>query len=453
MQLTRTNVADIIWPGIPSAQSSVLMGILLQMGQSEWLPSETLVNLQFQQINQLIHHARRTVPYYRDSFVKAGITEGQPLSTESWPAVPILSRNDLLEHREDLLSNALPRAHGTKLQRKTSGSSGRGLEITDSQLRQIFYHCNTLRFSLWQKRDLLRGYLAIRSGRFAENPLEVTEGATWGPPHSLVYITGPSTTIYHRMPIEQQAEILMKKNPGYLLAYPSNVTRLAHYFKEQGLGLPGLKLVTTYGETVLPETATACKETWGVDVADMYSSEEAGYIAVQCPQSDNYHCMSESILVEVLDENGKACQPGEIGKVVLTVLHNFAMPLIRYENLDYAEVGPPCECGRGLAVIKRIVGRKRNMARALDGGRFWPDLDSSIWSDNVYCNGLQLVQDKHDHITLRIEAEKPLGPEREDSLTKALGTALGQPYRFSVRYQQETLRHANGKYERFICQV
>ncbi|MFP6678041.1 MAG: hypothetical protein VB878_23340 [Pirellulaceae bacterium] len=159
------------------------------------------------------------------------------------------------------------------------------------------------------------------------------------------------------------------------------------------------------------------------------------------------------MLVEVIDDEGRPCEAGEIGRVVLTVLHNFSMPLIRYENQDYTEVGAPCACGRGLPVIKRILGRKRNKARAIDGRRFWTDLPPEIWSNFIGIDELQLVQDEPDHIELRIVAEQPLNETHESSLTAGLGRALGQPYRFSVRYQHETLRLANGKYERFICQV
>jgi phenylacetate-coenzyme A ligase PaaK-like adenylate-forming protein len=61
--------------------------------------------------------------------------------------------------------------------------------------------------------------------------------------------------------------------------------------------------------------------------------------------------------VEVLDEEGRPCAPGETGRVVATSLNNFAMPLIRYETGDTAEVGAPCPCGRGLPVLTRIMGR------------------------------------------------------------------------------------------------
>jgi phenylacetate-CoA ligase len=88
----------------------------------------------------------------------------------------------------------------------------------------------------------------------------------------------------------------------------------------------------------------------------MYSANETGYLALQCPLSGHYHVQSETVLVEVLDEVGRACRPGETGAVVVTPLQNFAMPLLRYSLGDFAEVGSPCACGRHLPVLKEILG-------------------------------------------------------------------------------------------------
>lgn len=75
--------------------------------------------------------------------------------------------------------------------------------------------------------------------------------------------------------------------------------------------------------------------------------------------------------MEILDENGKPCEPGELGRVVVTPLDNFAMPLIRYDIGDYAEVGKHCPCGRGLPVLKRIVGRVQDLVVLPSGERRW----------------------------------------------------------------------------------
>ena len=125
----------------------------------------------------------------------------------------------------------------------------------------------------------------------------------------------------------------------------------------------------TFGEILEPVCRATCQQVFGVKVVDMYSSQEVGYIALQCPEHEHYHVQAENLLVEVLAEDGRGCGPGEVGRVVVTTLHNFAMPLLRYDIGDYAEVGASCPCGRGLGVLTRILGRQRNLLVLPDGRR------------------------------------------------------------------------------------
>ena len=82
---------------------------------------------------------------------------------------------------------------------------------------------------------------------------------------------------------------------------------------------------------------------------------------------------SECAFIEVLRPDNTPCEPGEVGKVVASSLSNFATPMLRYENGDMAEVGESCPCGRGLHVLKRIIGRVRNMAVLPNGERLMPN--------------------------------------------------------------------------------
>lgn len=453
MKTPRSRISDIVWPGIPGEAESVLLAIQFQLEQSQWWSAETLAVHQFRQVECLFRHAYQTVPYYREILDQVSITPAEFVSPEQWSEIPLLTRDTLQNRPKDLLSRGLDSRHGKTFQKKTSGSTGRQLVVTDTSANHLFWMAITLRDHLWHRRDLNGSIVAIRSGRSAEDPLAVRDYKSWGPSTGKICQTGPSTVFYHLLSIDRQAELLRSRNPAYLLAYPSNVVRLAEFSRANNLVIPNLRQVLTYGESLLPETRSICKETWGVSVSDMYSCEEVGYIALQCPECSQYHCQSESVLVEVLDDSGQACRPGQIGKVVLTSLHNFAMPLIRYENLDYAEVGEPCPCGRGLPVLKRILGRKRNMALAEDGSRFWPQLPPKIWSTCGGIEGVQLIQDGFDHIEVCVVSERPLDDSREHVFASSLRDALGRPFRFSIHYQHEFPRHANGKFERFVCRI
>jgi phenylacetate-CoA ligase len=189
-------------------------------------------------------------------------------------------------------------------------------------------------------------------------------------------------------------------------------------------------------------------------VVDLYSSQEVGIIAAQCPESGLYHVMSEGVIVEVLNENGMPCLPGQIGSVVVTDLHNFATPLVRYGIGDYAEVGPACPCGRGLPTLKRIVGRERNMVLKPDGGRHWPLLGAHDFQAVAPIRQYQAIQRSLELIEIRLVADTPLNVAQEQQLSTLIHQALGYPFRLQfVYFKDEIPRSPGGKFEEFICQV
>jgi phenylacetate-CoA ligase len=173
---------------------------------------------------------------------------------------------------------------------------------------------------------------------------------------------------------------------------------------------------------------------------DIYSAQEVGYIALQCPRFEHYHVQAENLLVEILDEQDNSCEPGQIGRVIVSSLHNFAMPLIRYDIGDYAEAGAQCACGRRLPVLKRILGRVRNMLTLPDGRRRWPSFPSSAWSHVAPITQLQMVQKSRDAILLRVLAPRALSPEQGARLFTALQACLGHPFRMEIEQVDELWR-------------
>jgi phenylacetate-CoA ligase len=187
-------------------------------------------------------------------------------------------------------------------------------------------------------------------------------------------------------------------------------------------------------------------------VHDIYCCEELGYIAAQCPRYDHYHVPSETVLVEILDEQGRPCAPGQLGRVVLTPLHSFAMPLIRYAIGDYAEVGGPCPCGRGLPVLQRIPGRQRSRVVLPDGRRTWPDV-SALWAAIPDVEQIQLIQRSQDHVEVFYAREQPLSPAEKHAGGQRIHQALGYPFRLTFTRQDTIARQLNGKYETFFADI
>jgi phenylacetate-CoA ligase len=155
---------------------------------------------------------------------------------------------------------------------------------------------------------------------------------------------------------------------------------------------------------------------------------------------------------EVLDGE-RPCQPGEIGRVVVTPLHNFAMPLIREEIGDFAEVGEPCPCGRGLPVLKRVMGRVRNLVTLPSGAQHWPLIGGRGLTEAAPIRQFQLVQTSLEHVEVRLVVHREITSQEEASVKDVIRDRLRYPFELTVTYHDEIPRGPGGKFEDFRSEI
>jgi phenylacetate-CoA ligase len=442
-------VAGQAWPALPGAEGAMLAALNYQFAQSERLPPEELLARQLAQARCLVEHARRSVPYYRERL--AGV-DVEVLDAATWPRLPLLPRRTLQQAGDRLLSERVPDGLGEIVESRTSGSTGEPVVVRRSGLDRLLADAMTLREHYWHGRDFAAHLAAIRAfdGDTGAPPAG-TLHTSWGAPASLLHRTGPLSLLALNTDVARQVEWLTERNPDYLVTYPNNLAALLDYAERAGWRLPRLRVVRTVGETVSAALRARCKALWGVDLVDLYSSRELGTLALQCPQSGLYHVAAETHLVEVLDDADRAVAPGEVGRLVVTSLHNYVMPLIRYAINDHAEVGPPCPCGRGLPTLRRILGRSRHMLTLPDGRRHWPLLGFAGFRDVAPVVQYQVVQRSLAAIEVRLVVERPLTAADEAGLARLLRTALGHPFEFDFRYFEGAIpRGPGGKFEEFI---
>jgi phenylacetate-CoA ligase len=326
------------------------------------------------------------------------------------------------------------------------------LTVGKTALTQFFWDVFTLREERWHGRDLSAKLAAIRNDdRRPAGHVGLYESrfSDWGPPVSSTYPTGPAVMLDIRCSLAEQVEWLRREAPTYLLTFGLNLLFLARYCREHAIALPSLRGVRSSGEVLAEGTREACRAAWGVEVVDVYTAVEAGYIALQCPVAESYHIQSENALVEILDERGRVCAPGEVGRVIVTPLHNYATPLIRYEIGDLAEVGVPCPCGRSLRTLTRILGRTRDMLFLPSGEERFPYFLKKHLAQFDAIIQHQIVQRSADHLELVLVARAKLTTDDEDSLRQAILDGFGHPFRLTFTYCEEIARAPNGKYQEF----
>jgi phenylacetate-CoA ligase len=442
------------FPAVPGPQAALLLALLHQLEVSQWWSSQRLAEAQRAQLELLLDHARRTVPWYRDRLPSQPRIEGEGFA-QSWRAIPILTRVELQRHHESLRSTAPPAGHQQLRRISTSGATGTAVSVDTTEAARLMWMALLLREHAWHGRDLRLKHVAVRL--FGEN---VDAGwphgrrsSDWGPPENVVYQTGPSAMLDIRTDVRKQIQWLVREEPEILLTFPTNALELARFARSENVAFPKLKEVRLVSEALDQDTRSFLGETWKVPVTDVYSAQEVGYLALQCPEHAHYHLQSENAHIELLDDTGRPCAAGQTGRVVVTSLHNFAMPLIRYDIGDYAQAGDACDCGRGLPVIKRIFGRVRNMVTLPGGERRWPNLSGPFYRDIAPVLQHQIVQ--HDLHTLeaRLVVERSLSASEEKALRELIVRRLGHAFTVSLSYPRRIERGASGKYEEFLSKV
>jgi phenylacetate-CoA ligase len=436
----------VAWPAIPGQNGAMALSLLHQLEQTQWLSPAKLLELQLQQLAVLVRHAYATVPYYRSHW--AGVYDpGAPLTYERFARLPLLQRRDLQDQFVALRSANAPAAHGAPEERRTSGSTGTPVRFLATPLTRLYWSAFTLRDHLWHRRDLTLKLAVIR------REIEPSDVANWGPATAGVVRTGRSVGNSIFGDVASHLDWILEQRPAYLYTYPTLVAELVKLSMQRGVRPEGLLEVRTLAESLNAEVRAMCRDAWGVPLTDLYSSSEVGYLALQCPDHEHYHVQSEGVLLEVIDDAGLPCAPGQSGRVVVTALHNFAMPLVRFDILDYAEVGEPCPCGRGLPVLKRILGRVRNTLVTADGTRYWPVFGTRAMMDSAPVLQHQFVQTAHDTVEARIVVAVPLSREQEQRFREHVLSHLPKGLELRIVYCDRIERSASGKFEDFVSEV
>lgn len=422
------------WPALPSAEDASSLAIYHQLDDSQWWSRRKLLTHQLEQASALIEHAYRTVPFYRQ---RAGIPPGQ-LTLAKFRSLPIVSRQDLQSAGDLRFTRALPRPHEPATEVRTSGSTGRPLSALTTRVTRSIYRAMNLRVADWYDLDVSARMGSVRPA------LQDVSNAGWLPGIE----TGDIVQSEPTLPVEDQIAWLARTSPRYLQSYPSVIAAIAQ--AARGVAIPTLERIFTFGEMLEPWVRELCREVLHTEIVDCYSTIECGMLALQCPGSVQYHVMGESALVEVLDERGRPCGPGTVGRVVVTILHNFATPFIRYDTGDHAEVGRACPCGRGLPTLARIVGRSRNLLTLPDGRRRWPFAHPVDFAGRDPVRQFQIVQTALDALEVRLVLTRPFSKAEQEEFANRLLAAIGRPFQLQFKFPESIPRGPGGKYEDFI---
>lgn len=354
--------------------------------ESQYWPEADIIAYQRSQLEQLVRHARKNVPFYETRLDAIFARDGS-MDWAKWEQIPIATRADLHQHREAMQARELPPGHGATGTATSSGSTGTPVTVTINKLVMMTVQANRWRSHAWRGIDWSET-LCMRT--YGVPPLSETPNGTnrgiWGPPWDPLARRGTLIDVGGNSSPREFVQYLVRMRPQYITSGAKTIHVFTVEAERLGLNI-ALRGALAHGERVTEADKAACRRVFGAPLVDLYGSKEGGQMAHPCEYDAGMHVNSESILVEIVDAEGKAVPPGVPGRVVITPFFSTAQPMIRYDQGDMAVMGGVCKCGRTLPVIKEVLGRSSAIFRHPDGrtaARFLAEearnlLDCGMW--------------------------------------------------------------------------
>ena len=252
----------------------------------------------------------------------------------------------------------------------TSGSSGAPLSFFCSEISSLYNQMRSVAQDFIEGRDLRLNRTVVKYGfRPIKDGLSIQRAASAFGQCSSFFDGGRGRfLLYRQLDAAQLWTALCKDQPIGCLVLPTNaLDMLLQHAGPEVFRRAGVAMISLYGERLDPQVRSRFAE-FGVPIRQTYSCEEVGLIAVECDRCpDFFHVTTSNVIVETIDRQSLNAGEAPVGNVLLTHLHSYATPFIRYEVGDLATLSERCPCGHDGPTLSNIVGRTKDLIKFPDG--------------------------------------------------------------------------------------
>lgn len=442
--LTRT----VIGPAWARWERSPYLRHYRRLRRTQYDTPEAIQSRQWEALRGIARHAHDTVPFYRRRFREAGLHPEDLRSREDLRQLPVLTKQDILAHGSELLSDQHERA--ALYRKQTSGSTGVPLTIFVDQESLQFKRACTLRADEWS------GWrFGERVAMLWGNPAYLRQGWRGRLRNTLLERACYLDTLkMDEATLATFARLLRRRQPGLIFGHAHSVYLFADYLRLTGQ--PGIRPhgIITSAMVLHGWQRRVIEEVFHCPVTNRYGCEEVSLIACECDRHQGLHVNADGVYVEILRE-GRPARSGEPGSVVVTDLSNRAMPLLRYQVGDVAVLAAGrCPCGRGLPLLERLEGREADYVLTGRG-----ELISGIsLTENFACElpgvaQLQIIQETVSHFRFRLVRGPDFGPDTLGRLDALVARRFGPGTGYECEYVDRIPQEASGKYRFCISRV
>ena len=242
--------------------------------------------------------------------------------------------------------------------------------------------------------------------------------------------------------------------PHAILAYTQALASFARWVNEHGCrDWPDVRVLCC-AEGLMPRDREAIEKAFGPEVYETYGLRETMLIAAECEAHAGMHMSEENVVVEVAP-GGRPAVVGAAGDLLVTDLHNYGMPFIRYANGDVGSmaVDGVCPCGRTLRKLARVEGRRMDTLRDANGDPVPGMLFASILQlDAGALRAFQVVQKASGEVELKVVRGRDWHEERFTAASRRLGGYFkGLPFR--VTFCDDIPASKSGKRRPIVVEI
>ncbi|MBT9558755.1 MAG: phenylacetate--CoA ligase family protein [Myxococcales bacterium] len=471
--LPRILFRDVLLPTAATFTPFKSWRYLEEMCQREFEPLERQRNLRMSLVRELLVHAYREVDIYRQALDRAGVDPIEVSYPTKFALVPITTKDDL---REGFPNRQLARSFRGRALRysNTSGSTGRPLLLIQDTRDIAMKYASILRSRQVGGVDPLATQVRVTPNECQPalpagdspsvvNPLHRNHETPGRRSAFFVFlekqIVNPLIHARHMLepfwrgpggsgPVDFDGYLdqIDKLEPEVLSLYPIYALLLAKHLRRTGRKPPKITGVIDFsGGLAPPWLAARVSEAFGVRTVQSAGGCEFARYAASCPSDPSRMHLAESYAyVEAIRTDGSLCAPGELGNLIVTSLHSWAMPIIRLEPGDVGRIfDEPCACGRKSRRLEH-GGRVQALLRNAEG-RWVTALES--WQALLSVSGLDLFQ-LHQRSEKDYELHVVRAPsERLDTgeLDERLALLLGKDATVKITVVDSIPTEASGK--------
>ena len=388
-----------------------------------------------EKLQKLIAHAVRTTVYYKE------YPEDTPLEQ-----LPVVNKDTFREQYEKFQSSVFREASDNRIM-CTSGSTGTPLRMI--QNKDKIDHNTAGGIFLGAVGGYYIGmkeaFLRVWVNNVKKSRLRLLQ-------ENLIMMDSSNLD---DTALSEMTDIIRKKKVKCLVGYSSALGELSRYIDGHQIPTENfqVKAVIPISEALPKADREALQRQFSCPVRAWYSNEENGIMGIQNKKDEGYHIDTESYYYEILKmDSDEPAEPGELGRIVITELYNYAFPIIRYDNGDTAIARKRVKDGRYQLFLTELYGRRSDLIYDCEGRPVTPYIITNNMWDVRGVRQFRFIQMEETEYTLWLNGNKD--EIDEPLILGRIQPHLGERARITIEYVDEipVLQSGKRKYIENRCE-